>query len=636
MVWHHKLARRHEACFRLGRGAAMVCLALFAAGCGEPADRAGSVVTTTTAAEHPSTGAATTDTKPAEPRPAAERPAEDGDAKPPVQADPRCSVVIVTAWSGASAAEVEAAIARPVEQVLQDLADVAAITSISRPEQSQIVLELAPMADLVQTKRAVAAVLRQAVPGLPDEIETPQMMTIAPDAVPGIWLVLTAANGDADPYDEHLSNVAEQVRRQVQAVPLVVQVRTFGQLRRELLVSCDPAKLAARGVTLAACVDGVQSVAMHAAGHQDLADAIITASAGRIVRLRDVATVRLQAQPDQSLAWLDGRPSIALGVFVDGEEPLAVCQAIERQLADWRRSLPTGVSLNVYGGSSPTERPLMLAQWWLPPQAETEQVQRLVERIAQATSAGAAPVHIWWQPDDGALRLLAVPGEDVAKQTADWRGVTPTDADFVATTLTASGPETWRPRYPVQLALLGPDSNVLGCWTEKVLEALKHSGFDAHALDANPLQTSPHVELDRDRTAELAVQPEDIVILLQAATGGIVITPEHANAVGEQRPTVRITLNVKQQELANIPVATQGKSVRLGSIATIRQDTVPSLLYRRDGQRAMLIVGTQRDKVGTISDAAVQAVAEARAVAESARLSLQLPDEYLVRQLVAR
>ena len=615
--------------------AALAWLGLLTAGCDPSADPPSAAHASPPSADTKSADTKSADTKSADTKSAGGTSADQQPADTTstgakgthsIQiATPR-SMTLVTSWPGASVEEVAVAVTAPLEESLLGMAGVATVASISRFQQSQIMLTLTPQANPNDVRQAIAARLRQATNRLPSEAAPPRLTNIPFDAIPGIWLVLTAA----DPTSEPVVRAAQQVRQQLERVPHVAAIRVLDAVRREVRVACDPAKLAAHGLTLSSCVEGAKAAAQ-ASSPEEMANAIITASAGQVVRLGDVATIRQQAEPAQSLAWLDGRPVVALGVLVDGENPRGVRRAIEQQLEPMRHLLPEGASLDFYDPPPNANTPAILAQWWLPAEVEAEHRERLVAQITQVASDEgiAEPVLAWWQQDEGAVRLLAWPRQDAKKLVAAWRSTRPTGAAFVATSATPDS-VPWRLRYPVQLVLLGPEREVLERWAAQVVERLQQIAIDAHSLGGAPLHEVTHLQFDRSRMNELSVKPAALSQVLQAASAGIVVTPEDANDRNHPFSKVRVVLDVDQTQLANVPVPAAGKWVPLSAVARITRVAQPMAVYRLGGRRAIVIVGNQPDASDTERAAAIT---KAKDAAENIKRQMHLAGEYEVHEM---
>jgi multidrug efflux pump subunit AcrB len=168
----------------------------------------------------------------------------------------------------------------------------------------------------------------------------------------------------ADPYQ--LKQVAEGLRRRLQAVADVEKVTLYGVQPQRVYVEFSHAKLATLGITpqqifesLARQNDlqpagiaetGTQRIPLRVIYNLDDARALEDfpiAADGRVFRLGDVATIsRGFADPPEFLIRQDGMPAVLVGVVMQqGKNILELGERLRVALAQYRAEVPVGFSI---------------------------------------------------------------------------------------------------------------------------------------------------------------------------------------------------------------------------------------------------------------------------------------------------
>ena len=155
-------------------------------------------------------------------------------------------VTVSTTYPGASAEIIESQVTKPVEDSIAGIEGVDVLTSISRPEQSQITvrfrLERDPDGAAADVRDRVARVRAR----LPDTVDEPVIAKVEADANPIIWLAFSSDS--LSPLE--VSDVANRfVKPRLQTLPGAADVRIFGDRRFAMRIWLDPDRLASLNVT---------------------------------------------------------------------------------------------------------------------------------------------------------------------------------------------------------------------------------------------------------------------------------------------------------------------------------------------------------------------------------------------------
>ena len=211
---------------------------------------------------------------------------------------------------GASPAEVEQRVTRPLEKLLWEVPGLEYLYSTSSPGRAMLVARFLVGEDedraLVRLNQKLAA-----SPELvPAGASAPMVRARSIDDVPVMALTLWGEGYD----DQQLRRLAAQLQESVKEVPDVSEVTIIGGRPRQVSVDLDPSALSARGLdplqvqqslvratargATADLVSGNRSTRVEAGGYATNAGelaALVVGSAGGPVRLRDVATVADEA-----------------------------------------------------------------------------------------------------------------------------------------------------------------------------------------------------------------------------------------------------------------------------------------------------------------------------------------------------
>ncbi len=228
----------------------------------------------------------------------------------PREEEPQIKVPMIdvhVAMPGATAAEVENRVTRPMEKLLWEVPGVEYLYSTSSPGGALVIVRFYVGTDIEAALVRLNQKLQANFDRIPTGVSTPLVKPRSIDDVPILALTLHSAR-----YDHlQLRRLAAQLEETVKAVPQVAETTLIGGTQRALRVQFDPAALAARNLTpgdLAAALQGANRRAQ--AGSRPFANTEILLETGTFLRdaadagavvvgvfqnrpvyLRDVATV---------------------------------------------------------------------------------------------------------------------------------------------------------------------------------------------------------------------------------------------------------------------------------------------------------------------------------------------------------
>jgi multidrug efflux pump subunit AcrB len=274
------------------------------------------------------------------------------------------TVVIVVAQPGADAADLEEAVARPIEDVLQGLDDIDRVRSRSADGISVITAEFSwssdAEADYDEVVREITAI-RGALPSGIRAIDFRKVRTTE-SALVQLALVSETASF------RRLEKLAEDLRDRLNGVAGIRESEIYGLERPQVRVGLDTGRLAELGIPAESVADAIRSAgadlpvgAVHAGDRRLNVEAggafrsleaigavPVRASGGAVVRIRDVASVAWAEPERDHITRLDGRRAVFVSATQkDRTNALETRAALEEVIEHTRATLPPDVSLQV-------------------------------------------------------------------------------------------------------------------------------------------------------------------------------------------------------------------------------------------------------------------------------------------------
>ncbi|MGD9537275.1 MAG: efflux RND transporter permease subunit [Alphaproteobacteria bacterium] len=279
-------------------------------------------------------------------------------------------VSVETRYTGASAEIIESQVTQPLEDSLAGIEGIDVISSISRPEQSQISVRF----KLDRNPDSAAADVRDRVGRvralLPDDVDEPVISKVEADAQPIIWLAFSSDRHSSLEVTDYADRF---VKDRLQNLPGVAGVRIFGERRFAMRIWLDRARLAGYGLTPQDVEDALrrQNVEIPSGRIESEAreftvltetdlrtpeqfnNLIIREAEGYLVRLADVGRAEIDARDTRVIARYKGESAVALGVTKQATaNPLEVSQAVREVVPEITANAPEGMRIEVAYDSS--------------------------------------------------------------------------------------------------------------------------------------------------------------------------------------------------------------------------------------------------------------------------------------------
>ncbi len=275
------------------------------------------------------------------------------------------TIIVVTSYSGASAADIETNVTKPLENTLNSVSNLKHMSSTSKENISVISLEFEYGIDITEATNDVRDKLDMVAQALPDAVSTPTIFKFSMEDMPIMLLSATA--------EESLSGLDKILDDKV-ATPLarvngVGTISVSGAPKREIQVFVDPDKLAAYGITVesisstlayenrntpAGTIDiGSNTYSVRVEKEfksaEEMLDVIVGASAtGAPVYLRDVAKVNDGEQERLQKVFSNGKQGAMITIQKQTDaNTVQVIKGIKKELKKIEKTLPSDIKINI-------------------------------------------------------------------------------------------------------------------------------------------------------------------------------------------------------------------------------------------------------------------------------------------------
>ena len=274
------------------------------------------------------------------------------------------TIMVMTAYPGASAADIETNVTRPLENVLNSVSDLKHLTSQSKENISVITLEFEYGVDIDVATNDVRDKLDLAESALPENVENPTIFKFGMDDIPILLLQVTAEESTNALY----KILDEKVVNPLNRIGGVGSVSISGAPQREIQIYCDPFKLEAYGLTIegissligqenlntpGGSIDiGSNTYSLRVQGEfkdaNELLNMVIGSSNGKSIFLRDIARVEdTIAERSQEVYNNGGKGGMIIIQKQSGANSVAISNAVLEKLPEIQKGLPTDVKLGV-------------------------------------------------------------------------------------------------------------------------------------------------------------------------------------------------------------------------------------------------------------------------------------------------
>jgi HAE1 family hydrophobic/amphiphilic exporter-1 len=266
------------------------------------------------------------------------------------------TLTVRTGYTGAAPSEIETLVTEPVEEAVGVVKGLRKLRSISRPGQSDVVLEFAWGSDMDQASLDVREKLENL--NLPLDVEPPVLLRFNPSTEPVMRLVLTVPDDfTGDPTAEliRLRRFADdELKKALEPVEGVAAVKVGGGLEDEVQVRLDERKLAQLNLSASNVIERLGQENVNISGGRiaegnerylvrtvnqfrnldEMRELMVAVQGGVPVRLKDVAEVVQDHKEREAIIRLRGAEAVELALYKEGDSnAVTVAAAVRERLA---------------------------------------------------------------------------------------------------------------------------------------------------------------------------------------------------------------------------------------------------------------------------------------------------------------
>ncbi|MBO4985779.1 MAG: efflux RND transporter permease subunit [Bacteroides sp.] len=279
------------------------------------------------------------------------------------------TIMVMTAYPGASASDIENNVTRPLENTLNSVENLKHITSKSSENMSIVTLEFEYGNDIDVLTNDVRDKLDMVSSSLPDDANTPIIFKFSTDMIPILLLSVQAEESQPALYKILDDVVVNPLAR----VPGVGTVSISGAPQREINVYCDPNKLDAYNLsieTISALIGaenrntpggtfdiGNNTYSLRVEGEFDdpkeMENIVVGTYNGATVYLRDVAKVVDSVQERAQKSFNNGVQGAMIVVQKQtGGNSVEISNKVLSMLPQLQKNLPSDVKLGIIVNTS--------------------------------------------------------------------------------------------------------------------------------------------------------------------------------------------------------------------------------------------------------------------------------------------
>ncbi len=279
------------------------------------------------------------------------------------------TILVMTTYSGASAADIENNVTKVLEGTLSSVSNLKHITTQTRENSSLVVLEFEYGIDLAEATNDVRDKVNLIADYLPEDANTPVIFKFGTDDIPVMILSVQAKesmNGLYKILDDRLATPLSRING-------VGMVSISGAPVREIQVYCDPFKLEAYNLTVEGIAStiayenrntpggnldiGSETLTIRMEGEfedpREMENIIVGHFQGRNIFLSDVARVKDTIQERAQETYIDAVQGGTVMIQKQaGSNTVQICKKITEKLPELEKTLPSDISIGVVMDSS--------------------------------------------------------------------------------------------------------------------------------------------------------------------------------------------------------------------------------------------------------------------------------------------
>jgi len=278
-------------------------------------------------------------------------------------------LTVLTTYPGSSADDIEVKVTRIIEKSLASVPNLKKITSISKENISVVTLEFDWGTNLDEAANDCRSALEFAKVQLPDGVDNPKIFKFSTEQFPVIVAGINVPK-NID-YKEFKDFVDDNIADRLVRIPGVGGVQAFGAPKREIRVDFDPYKLKAYNLSIGQIAQIIKAenltlpagniddkklsyilrVKGEFASSADLENVVIGATDGKVLYLKDIATIVDTVTKDERRTLINGEKGVVVLMNkLSGANTVNVSEALKKEIAKIEKEYGIKISI-VFDGA---------------------------------------------------------------------------------------------------------------------------------------------------------------------------------------------------------------------------------------------------------------------------------------------
>ncbi|MCW8092036.1 efflux RND transporter permease subunit [Alteromonas sp. ASW11-130] len=277
------------------------------------------------------------------------------------------TLTIRTAYTGAAPAEVEQLVSKPIEEAIGVVKAVRNVKSVSRAEQSDVVLQFAWGTDMDFASLEVREKLD--ILQLPLDVDKPRLLRFNPSFDPVLKMGL--GFNEVNPPSDQASFIynmkamrlfaEKQIKRELESIEGVASVKIGGGLEDEIQILIDQRKASQLNINVNTIVDRLKSENVNVAGGrindgsqtylvrtlnqfasiEEIEKLYVGNIEGRAIQLKDIAFVVPGYKERDAVTRFDGIEGIEIAIYKEGDaNAVDVSKRVQARVDSIKESMP--------------------------------------------------------------------------------------------------------------------------------------------------------------------------------------------------------------------------------------------------------------------------------------------------------
>jgi HAE1 family hydrophobic/amphiphilic exporter-1 len=265
--------------------------------------------------------------------------------------------IVSTSYSGAGPEEIENLITRQIEGAVSTVGSIDTVSSISSEGSSIVIAQFNFGVDMDNAALEMREKVDLVKGTLPEDSTEPMVLKIDPNAMPIIQIALTSG-GDLAKLQELAEDTFSQ---RFERLDGVASVDIAGGYTKEIDIIVNQSQLSAMGLSINQLSQligasnlnypggnvnkGDQELSVRVTGEfkslEDIRNMPVTLSTGDVIRLGDIADIKMVNRELSSISRTDGRESINISIQKQsGRNTVQVAELIHKELDKLQRDYP--------------------------------------------------------------------------------------------------------------------------------------------------------------------------------------------------------------------------------------------------------------------------------------------------------